>query len=362
MDKGKRTGTIDFWKFICSIVIVAFHARNFTKNPDRPFINGAIMVEFFFLVSGYLMAASLLKYEKRKQAGETIPIGKTTFSYILHKIAGMCPEYYVAMVIGFWVNHVSGRSGKLVKDLLFSIWDVCFLSMGGMTGYHANAATWYISAMLLAMLVLVPICLKNRDLFLYVIAPVVGIFSMGVLYQNNGYLAGPERWQGFYMKGLLRALGELCLGAFSYILVQKLKEIRLTVFGKVCLTVVEFGGFGMVLTASYFLPRGKTDFLLVVFLFFAVSVSFSHQSIVAPIFDNKMIYFLGKFSFSIFLGHIYWSHAIKKMFPHYSVPLKYLVYAVLTLITAMIIYGISQMIRKSAPTWKNWCKSLFIQE
>lgn len=362
MKKGKRTGSIDFWKFICSIVIVLFHARNFTKIHTRPFINGAIMVEFFFLVSGYLMVASLLKYEKRKQEGEAIPVGKTTFSYILHKVAGMCPEYYVAMIIGFLVTHVVGRDGKVVKDLLSSIWDVFFLSMGGFTGYHANGATWYISAMLLAMLVLVPVCLKNRDLFLYVIAPVVGIFSMGVLYQNNGYLAGPERWQGFYMKGLLRALGELCLGAFSYVLVQKLKEIRFTAFGKVCLAAIELGGFGMVLAASYFVPRGKTDFLLVVFLFVAVSVSFSHQSILAPIFDREIVYFLGKFSFSIFLGHIYWSHAIKKLFPHYGVTRQYLVYGVLTLITAMIIYGISQILRKSAPAWKKWCRRLFVQE
>lgn len=362
MEKGKRTGSIDFWKLVCSVVIVLFHARNFTNIPNRPFVKGAIMVEFFFLVSGYLMAASLLKYEKRKQAGEVIPVGKTTFSYILHKVSGMCPEYYVAMIIGFLVNHAVGRNGKWVKDLFSSIWDVFFLSMGGLKGYHANPATWYISAMLLAMLVLVPVCLKNRDLFLYVIAPVIGIFSMGVIYQNNGYLSAPEKWQGFYMKGLLRALGELCLGAFSYILVQKLKEIRFTDFGKVCLAGIEIGSFGIVLVASYFLPRGKSDFLLVVFLFFAVSISFSHQSILAPVFDNKVVYFLGKFSFSIFLGHIYWSHAISKLFPQYSVMGQYLVYMALSLMTAIIIYVISQMIRKSAPVWKRWGRRLFIQE
>ena len=60
----KRNGSIDFWKFIFSLVIMSFHSIYFAGDEKFLFYNGANMVEFFFLVSGFLMAGhcSLEKY------------------------------------------------------------------------------------------------------------------------------------------------------------------------------------------------------------------------------------------------------------------------------------------------------------
>lgn len=349
---GKRNGTIDFMKFICSLGIVLFHARNFTDKSNRPFLNGAILVEFFFLVSGFLMAVSLEKYKE----SEKKCVGKNTADYILHKIKGLCPEYYIAMIIGFIVQHMYYRKEHIVEDLVSSVWDVFFLSISGLKGYHANAATWYISAMLLAMLILVPLCIRNRELFLYVMAPAIGIFGLGILFQNSGHLSGPENWQGIYMRGFLRGLSEISLGAFSYLLVEKVKRQEYTTFGKILLSMIEWGCYGVVFYGSYFHVRGNIDFVLAFFLFFAVMLSFSHKGILAPVFDNSLVYFLGKISYHIFLGHIYWSHCIGRICPQGSTKEKYAVYLLLSMATAAVIYVVSQGIRKISPriieTWK----------
>lgn len=51
-----RNGTIDFFKFLFTIIIVFYHLDNLIDNPaDRITKCGYIAVEFFFIVSGYLL-------------------------------------------------------------------------------------------------------------------------------------------------------------------------------------------------------------------------------------------------------------------------------------------------------------------
>ncbi len=351
-----RNGTIDFMKFICSIGIVIFHSRNFINRSNRIFINGAVLVEFFFLVSGFLMVASLEKYKEQNE----INVGKTTVGYIGHKIKGLCPEYYVAMLIGFVVLHVFGKGRHVGEDLLSSVWEISFLQISGLTGYHSNAATWYISAMLLSMLILVPLCIKNRNLFLYVIAPAIGIFGLGILYQNCGFLSGPENWQGNYMKGFLRGISELSLGAFAFLLVEKVRKREYTTFGKTLLSLLECGCYILVFIGCATYARGTGDFVIVFFQFFGVVLSFSHKGILSPAFDHSFVYFLGKISYPIFLGHIYWSHCIRSICKGGSDEEKYIIYFLLSATTAAAIYIVSQGLRNILPKVKeNWKKIFF---
>ena len=63
MESGKkaRNGSLDLMKFVFSIVIVLLHSGNlFGRNKFFP--AGHIGVEFFYIVSGYYMAKSALRY------------------------------------------------------------------------------------------------------------------------------------------------------------------------------------------------------------------------------------------------------------------------------------------------------------
>ena len=51
--------------------------------------------------------------------------------------------------------------------------------MSGMAGYRVNTVTWYISAMILAMLILYPLLIKYKDTFFFIIAPCLSIFLLG---------------------------------------------------------------------------------------------------------------------------------------------------------------------------------------
>lgn len=99
-----RNGEIDFWKFVFSIMVVQFHSSNLTKIKTTPFVGAAIAVEFFFLVSGYLMAASISRYQESE-----IVVGRDSRNFMLHKIRGLCPEIFIAWGIGFVVQDIAKK-------------------------------------------------------------------------------------------------------------------------------------------------------------------------------------------------------------------------------------------------------------
>ena len=350
-----RNGAIDFWKFIFAVMIAHFHSNNMTDVKNIPFIGAGPAVEFFFLVSGFLMAQSLSKYPK------STLIGRDTRNYLIHKIRGLCPEIFVAWGIGFVVQHIAKKNVtavSIIKDLMAGVWDLFFLRESGLAGFVANPAAWYISAMLLAMLLLVPLYLKNPDMFINVWAPVIALASLGYLYQNVGNLRGPTDWLGFCYKGLLRALAELCTGSICWCICQNIKAIHFSRLGKCLLAILEFSCYLIMILWCYGHKGSKMDFVMLLLLAIGVTLTFSSQSITVPVFNRPFIYFLGKISLPLYLGHNYWSHALPRIYPDQAYLQLYPKYAVLAVFTTAFIYLVSKGLRAAAPCFFKTCKEL----
>ena len=52
----KRNGFVDFLKFVFAIIILFHHSVELFRGSNTYFISGYIAVEFYFMVSGYLLA------------------------------------------------------------------------------------------------------------------------------------------------------------------------------------------------------------------------------------------------------------------------------------------------------------------
>ncbi|MCI9122634.1 MAG: acyltransferase [Eubacterium sp.] len=355
-----RNGAIDFWKFLFSVLIVQFHSSNMVADGSVPFEGGAIAVEFFFLVSGYLMAASIMRRDEA-----SIVIGRDSRKFLFHKIQGLCPEFLIAWGIGFIVQHIAKEQvtkGSLIQDFMTGIWELFFLRESGLTGFISNPAAWYISAMLLAMLVLVPLFFKNRDLFINVWAPVIAIATLGYLCKNLGNLREPTSWLGFTYKGVVRAFGELCLGTICWAVCCGLRKVRLSALGRLLVTLVELGCYLLVIAWSYSHRGSKMDFVMLLLFAVGVIMTFSSQSLLSSVFNKPVVYFLGKISFPIFLSHNYWSHALPRIFPGQAYAQLYPKYLAATVLTTVVIYWTAKGIRAVLPGFLALCKKLLLQE
>lgn len=355
-----RNGAIDFWKFVFSVMIVHFHSSNMTDVKDIPFIGAGPAVEFFFLVSGFLMAQSLSKHPR-----DSMAIGRDSRNFLMHKIRGLCPEVFIAWGIGFVVQHIGKKNVTVVsviKDLMSGVWDLFFLRESGLAGFVANPAAWYISAMLLAMLVLVPLFLKNQDMFLNVWAPVIAIATLGYLYQNVGNLRGPTDWLGLCYKGLLRAAGELCVGAVCWYICQSLKTVCFSRLGRILLTVLELGCYFIMILWCYGHKGSKMDFVMLLLLAVGVTLTFSRQGILADLFNCPAVYFLGKISLPLYLGHNYWSHALPRIYPEQTYMQLYPKYVTAAVLTTAVIYLSAKGMRAAAPGFFKKSRELLLEE
>ena len=79
-EKRKRNGRIDLLRFVFALVIMLHHSRYVLGDDHAVFIGGSLAVEFFFLVSGYLMAVSA---ERANQRGPMTRPGAETWSFLL---------------------------------------------------------------------------------------------------------------------------------------------------------------------------------------------------------------------------------------------------------------------------------------
>lgn len=362
LQSQKRNGAIDFWKFIFSMVIVLFHTFHYNSiNGIHPFIGGNSAVDFFFLVSGFLMSHS---YNRLKIFSSNETIGKSTFHFIKHKIKGLYPEFAIAWSLAFIVMHLSKDSlsfATIIKDFLTGIWELCLLRMSGLTEYRANVVTWYISAMILAMLILYPLLLKFKDTFFYIIAPCISIFLLGYLYQAFGELGGVTVWEGFYYRGFIRTLAVLSLGCILWKICQAIKKYQYSTFARILFSATELCGYLFCLVWMFERHSKNMHFVLLMIFAVCVLITFSHEGIAAPLFDNRLCYFLGKASFSLYIGHVFWIKSLDAFFPSCSFKQQLYILAVLLVITVAAIMAISDFIRKHMPAIVSYFKKIMLK-
>lgn len=361
MQTTKRNGAIDLWKFVFSVVIVTFHTFLFFGDfTPSPFRGGNIAVEFFFLVSGFLMAQSASKIKE-----SNLSVGKHTGIFLSRKIKGLFPELLIAWIIGFIVEHLKSSDlsvARLVKDFLTGMWELFFLNMSGLIDFRANTVTWYISAMLLSMLILFPLLIKYKDTFIYVIAPCISIFLMGYLCKEFSSLASPGKWTGFMLRGMIRAFAEIALGCILWAVCQKIKQYSYTTFMRSIISIVELSGYAFTLLWMWDHKTSRMDFALLVVFSISITLTFSHTGIIADIFDNKFCYTLGKLSFPLYIGHIYWLHTLSVLLKNYSLKEQLLIYGCLLGISLSLIIFISYCIRKTMPIITPKLKKLLLTD
>lgn len=352
----KRNGELDFLKLIFSIIIVSFHSGNFIQSENGYFKGGSIAVDFFFIVSGAMMArnAAQKAYEEN--------LGIDTFEFMKKKILRFMPNIYVAWAIAFVVKHWHCISWKQVmKDFFSSIWELLFLTNTGTVGYLSNGATWYISAMILIMLLLWPLIRKYKENFFYIIAPLMILFLLGYSYQNFPSLKRPMKWQGLCLRSMIRGTMEICMGCLSFRMAEFMKKTSFTNVAKTLLFAISWLGYGGVIWYSYSHTGSKADWILLMILWLSVTITCSEKSIVMPLFSHKLFSWFGSFSFSLYLGHGFWAKEMRNLFPQMGEGRMLILYVILAVVTGLFIQYTSLGLRKFWKVKGEAVKRIFIE-
>lgn len=319
----KRNGEIEWWRFIASLMIIDFHF-------PRPYLfpGGRIGVEFFFLLSGYFLAASAMR--KVTTAGDASwhEINQETYSQLKHRVCAFFPETLIACMLALLVYIVAVHPNlhtlaPCATSTIFG--DACFLGMSGLFNGGANGVTWYLSTLLMGVGLIYPII---RRCGIPPILFIIGVLLLGALYINGSSFdcAGVKVNVGTY-KGNVRGVAEMLIGASLYPVIQTLSNATIGNVGKRILTLLKWGMCVCVLCYAY-----RTSFVghnvgFALFVLCGILVlSLSGHCVDTNWFQHKIFAFLGKFSLSLYLSHAVYADYLPKLLPdsihgitHYAV-------------------------------------------
>lgn len=357
--KPNRNGLIELYRFIFAVVIVFHHARYLGGGaPYALFGNaGYIGVEFFFLVSGFLLAKTALKPRSE------LSLGYETGCFMLKKIKALLPFYSLAVLASLISEFLVEERGLVSRAS--GIFDILFLGMSGIKTYPVVNASWYLSAMLICMIVIYPLTRKYRDKFIYIIAPIISILLLGYLSRNFGNLNQYNNNFTLVYTGLIRAFAEISLGVIIYAIVEKLQQIKFTKFSQLLISALNLCLLVFILFGSTVIESSNFDYVLLLAIALLVSLTFAKVGLIAnlKIFNAKLFTFLGKLSLVIYLNHMWVKSLVVKYAPQTLGYNKLLViFLVLTFVVSFVMMLINLIIGKISTKCGCKVKKLFVKE
>lgn len=335
-----KNGKIELLRFIFSIIIIMFHLNiNFIENNQFPvehltfFSHGKIGVEFFFLVTGYLTASNI--YKKKN----TDSIGKSTANFMAKKYLSIFAYHVVAFSIAiisyFIINPTSPT--KAIGRIITALPNFFLIQTTGIYSKNLLGIEWYISSMLLGLVILYPLALKLKKQFTCIICPVAALLMIGYMAHDSGELGQVSEWlyNNTIPKTLIRAVSEMALGMFGYEIYECIKNFNLKKADKIFLTLIEIICYFSVLTFTCLRVDNKYEIYALYTLAVAITLSFSNITYFNNILKNRLVYYLGKLSLPIYLSQ----NIVFMYIREYAVGLK-LRYQIIIVLASCFIIGI----------------------
>lgn len=288
----RRFEALDAFRGLCALSVVLFHFRVVGSVTELPFFRGSeLFVEFFFALSGFVLAHSYGFRENLKFK-----------PYILSRFFRLYPLYFCMLMVfiglevvkylaykgaGFSFNALPftghGSPTQILPNLLM------LQSWTSLTDpLSFNYPSWSISIeFYLYVLLFLTLFLFGRfKVWSWLSIAVVILILMG---QKSDLL------QPYVFNGLSCFFG----GAFTYVVYTKIKHISIPFIVGSVIEIV------LLSAVTYLVSNEIADrYIYATLLFYVVVLFFAFESgVISQLFNRGLFQALGKWSYSIYLTH-----------------------------------------------------------
>lgn len=298
--KGKSRA-MEFYRFVCAVLILCYHCNwySFWMIKDE-FSGFYLLVEMFFILSGFLMARGVRRNARQLQ---TVDPAEATAHYIKGRLRRFLPHHILSWVLVALIRILLLKNVRPLQVLEIGWPELLLVNIFGFVrGEYINIVCWYLSALVFSSLVVYFLLVWNENAYIKVIAPVLLAVCYGTLYDRAGSLAATILFTQYSPHlGFMRGLADMTVGCLAFRAFEWMEDVRFP-NEDVWATVVEAAIF---IACGLFMYRGwgKFDFLFVP-LFFAFVISvFRGKSLFSRLFDNRLSEWLGKQSYAYFLNN-----------------------------------------------------------
>lgn len=307
MKERSRNYQLDFLKLVFAFIIVICHTGEFIdKNSGfvLPSQMGFWGVHFFFIVSGLFMVRSVLDESKSGGLdGKIQEDAKNAFYYVIKRFRNIAIPYWIALLLCVFCFYVICYRGASLKNLESIVPEFFAITQAGIDTARFNGPTWYISAMLIAMLPMCYLLYRNRDVYLYLFCPLAALAAYGFMYHCESSTLDAVQFLWIFDGGIVRALCGISIGGVSYILSERIVEKVQNKREKVILTIAELVCY-VLLFGLWFQPNqeAKVLYSIMIFMPCLIAIVFSEKSFIHLLFQHKMFRFCDGLSLAIYLN------------------------------------------------------------
>jgi peptidoglycan/LPS O-acetylase OafA/YrhL len=300
--KTKRNSEIELLRFIFCILIVLFHCNknlfHYISPQNYAYAlspRGYIGVEFFFMLSGYFMAAGI---DKNKS---NTPLGTDSVRFIWKKYFSIFWYHIIAFVALVTVHSIINMDFSM--DKLFDVIPGALLiTRTGIRFFDINGVEWYLSAMILVMAVMYPAAKRYFEVYAKAIAPISAALIYGWLIHDFHTLSGTTIWTVLGYRCMWRAAAGINAGVFMYCCVKPLKNrdwsSRDILLAKIARGIM----YACICVYSMCLNPRKYEIYAVMVIFIALLLTFVFPYENVKWLDSKAVAYLGRLSLSLYLN------------------------------------------------------------
>lgn len=322
-----KNNSIEFFRFFFMVILVSWHCR------AGFFAHGYLVVEFFFILSGYFIYHS---FESKQ---------KDTFSYVGDRIKRTYLEYSIACVLTFGIkflgSFVNGNNIFNLKSLFKFISELLLLQNVGIFDGGYNYPLWYFSVLIWGGGGLYALLKYNKPLAVNIILP---LYILLFYTYTFGKQPSIECWEKdvFYLP-MQRGLADMSVGIMTAKLSSHILSwggVKLKLFNGIALLSLLFT------IAIMTLPANEDKYCLVFIPIFLLN-SINHKGFIHKIFDHKIFSYLGGMTFEMYLLHapllMICSHIFPKLIGDNKVIL-FVSYLIVILIMSLIFKRVCKLI------------------
>ncbi|MBQ8203520.1 MAG: acyltransferase [Clostridia bacterium] len=339
----KRNCYLDVAKFLFSIIIIMHHFNIF-------FFGGYIVVEAFFMISGYFMMLKIAGLN------DELPIGEQTVKFVLRKYKSLVWFFIPSAIIGYIVYIFALPRGTeyVLLESAMLIFEIVPLQVAGYSAFYSTGVSWYLGALFLGSMIVFPLAKKFKTNFTIWIAPLVAILIYGYISFNfNGNMNQPSVWiNNIFNSGLLRGVAGLCAGCFLYECTERLKQKRISVGAKIMFTLLEISGWAYCVFIMNQHPEGIFDSIVIFVMFGLLIIGINRLSYLSYLIQFEQTKYLATISTVIYMNHYYWARFIEKQFGELPLSKQHFLYFILIIASSLLVYligsGIMKLINKKS--------------
>lgn len=358
MNLPHKNAKIELMRFVFSILVILYHChrtlglKEWTIMTHRfPAMGGGrLCVEFFFLTAGYLMAGSIQKSLSMEKDGvqSDISNGLMALQFVWKKYKKIFPYHVICFAALFLLRIYSRdyihRPWAIPRFIWDSLPEFFLLQKFGFPTTDVNIVEWYISAMLIAMLLIYPIARRFYFTFVYVYAPVLALFLLGAMKHKLGTFTDQDLW--FYVAdaGLFRAIAQISLGICLFEMAGFLSQRRLSKQTRIALTAAEILCFISVIFFVMFGSSSGSEILIVILMSILILLAFSGQTFFEKSLEKPWIFFLGRLSLCIYLCQLLPLNIVRLWITAPPVGVKCLIVILLSIIIGYVVQVLGDML------------------